>query len=193
MINQQEKPQQTGQTLIEFVIVLPLLLLLVATIFPFVRFGTLTPWLDERLWLSQFVRPEKIVHTELEHSHEKNLVPTYFSREDLLNTEKSETFGFSIPLLGDSFPGSFHVEGLCATWKEKPGPLLNADFLPKKISRDFAMIRKTPMPERKVPFLVRELTLSRFLKGGSGLFDFLKLQIFHLNLNILPAEERRGR
>ena len=174
----------------EFVILLPTLLLLVAVILPLVRFAIFTPWIDERLWLDQFIHQDQALHEELENAHERSLVPVYFSSEDLSRNQRTEIFGFPFPLPGSSFPGSLDVESLRATWGEKPGLFLDNEKLPEHISRDFAMVKKTSMPEGHVPDLVRKMTLARFLDAGTGLFESLKLDIFHMNLNILPDEKR---
>lgn len=174
----------------EFVILLPALLLLVGLILPLVRFATFAPWVDERLWLDQFIHEDQGLQEELENAHERSLVPVYFSSEDILRSQKSETFGFFFPLVKGSFPGSLDREILRATWNEKPGLFHEKEKLPEHISRDFSMLKKTSMPEEDVPDLVREMSLSRFLDAGTGLFESLNLDIFHLNLNILPDDKK---
>lgn len=189
MKSRRAKLRPTGQSLIEFVIVLPTILFLVAAILPLVRFSNFSPWLDERLWLSHFSRLEGSVHSELEHSHERDMVPVYFRQTDLSSLKTSRPFGSSVPPLGNSFPGSLYTEDLCATLEKGTRPLLETKFFPKKISRDFAMVRKTPVSERSVPSLVRRFSLLRFFEVSSGILDSLKLNFFHLNLDILPEEE----
>lgn|GEM_PF-7003375 len=174
----------------EFVILLPTLLLLVGLILPLVRFAIYTPWIDERLWLDQFIHQDQGLQQELEDAHERSLVPVYFSSKDLSRSQKTETFGFPFPLPGIPFPGSLDVESLRAGWDEKPGFFLDEGKLPEHISRDFSMVKKTSMPEGHVPELVHDMSLSRFLDAGTGLFESLKLDIFHLNLDILPDEKK---
>jgi len=173
-------------------IVLPPILLLMAIILPLVAYSVLMPWLDERLWLSQFIE-EEIVHSELEHSHEKNLIPAYFKKDTITTRTDTEALGFFLPLLNQLFPGPITIKNLHANYPEiKVTPFENPHFPHEKTSRKLAMISTHLMSENEVPSRVRNLTLSGVFHGKTETLENFGLKLFHLNLDALPETDREG-
>ena len=192
MIRNHPRKGHAGQALVEMLLVLPPILLLMAIILPLVAYSVLMPWLDERLWLSQFIE-EEIVHSELTHSHEKNLIPAYFKKDTITTHTDTEALGFFLPLLNQFFPGPITIKNLYANYPEiKVTPFENPHFPHEKISRKLAMISTHLMSENEVPSRVRNLTLSGVFHGKTGTLENFGLQLFHLNLDALPETDREG-
>jgi hypothetical protein len=186
-----DRPGKGGQSLVELLVVLPVLLLIMATIFPLLTSGIVMPWLDERLWLRQNLREGETLQSELEEAHQKTLTPPYFRQQDLEETMVREKLGVSFPLLGDSFPGLIVIRKILASHPEVKGPALaQAERSEEKITAALALLTLTAMAESEVPHRVKNMSVPGIFPWKIKAMKNLGLELFHLDLDALPEAKQ---
>lgn len=191
MIHGRTKLGQSGQSLIELIVVLPVFLLFLTIVYPLLSSGIVTPWLDEKLWLRQFLQEGKFLQSELEDIHEKNMIPLYFVQSDLEETTHQEKLGFSFPLLTKSFPGLITNQKVLAKHPEVHGIILGeANRSCEKISRSLAILTSPIIAESDIPFRIRKLSVLGVFPRKIVALRNLNLEFFHLNLDALPEADQ---
>jgi hypothetical protein len=173
--------------LIELLVVIPVLLLFLSTIFPLLVSGIAINWLDERLWLRQFYPSRKILHLELEDAHGKNLIPLYFEQKDLEETTNLEKLSPLFPLFRNFFPGPIRIKEVLANHLEGNALVFEkASRSDEKLSRNLAILASTLLTESDAPLRIKNLTVVRIFPWKVGTLKNHDFGFFHLNLDALP-------
>ena len=192
--NQAEKTR--GQALVELAVILPVLVLFMATIMPLIVNGVALPWLDERLTLRQLEQEDEQIHPLLQLTHEMDLLPPYFDKARLEESTRSASMGMSIPLLGVIFPGDMTRKMTTATLPEhgwwNRELLGNPQKEDRQISRSLTMVTAQVLVESRVPNEVKRLTLIGVASGKTGILEKAGFNLFHLNLDALPEHGKGG-
>jgi len=101
------RTRQRGQAIIEFIVVIPVLLLLVAASWTLLAYQAFPVWMDEFLGLEMSIPNGTQVYRELTDAHENSMIPPYPSREDFhWKTDISNPIKFPPPL-STLYPGRF--------------------------------------------------------------------------------------
>jgi hypothetical protein len=191
LIHDLDRPDEAGQSLIELVVVLPVLMLLLAAVCPLLASGIVKPWLDEKLWLRQFFQGGETLQSELEDAHGKNLIPMYTGQRDLEETTNLKNLGLSFPLLRNSFPGLISTQKVLSNHPEGKGITLGkTGRSDEKISRSLAMLTSTAMTEPEIPHRVRKLSILGIFSWRVEVPKKLDFEFFHLNLDALPETDQ---
>lgn len=190
MIIDPDRWDESGQSLIELILVLPVLLLFLGAVVPFLSSGIVTPWLDEKLWLRHFFPKEEILRQELKEAHGKHMVPRYFGQGDLEETTNFKKWGIPTPIHGDFFPGSLVVnkvlanlpdgKGICIVWAKESR---------ERTSRSLAMLTMETLTESDIPLRTREISVMGIFPGKIRVLENFDFHLFHLDLNALPGTD----
>ena len=180
----------------ELAVILPVLVLFMATVLPLIVKGVALPWLDERLTLRHLSQNDEQVHRLLQLTHDSDLLPPYFDKARLEESTRSASMGMSIPLLGKTFPGNMTRKLTTATlpehgwWnRELFGSPQESD---RKISRELTMVAAQVHVESGVPDKVKRLTLIGLASGKTNILKKTGFNLFHLNLDALPETGEGG-
>ncbi len=90
---------QAGQGLVEFLVILPVILVLLASVPTLLSLSIRPLWVDELLYARLLTDVESRVFDELSRGHSDSLLPAYFSREDVqvrLSRQRNGAPGFSL-------------------------------------------------------------------------------------------------
>lgn len=185
-----KKTDNKGQALIELVVILPILLLVMATVLPMVAGGVTLPLLDERLTLRHLNEEGKKTHQILQITHSDNLLPPYFEIEKLQETTEIIHQGVRLPRVGNIFSGDMTRKITIAAipkhgwWNQELLSLPQEQH--REISRDLFILAGQLLAESSVPEEVKKLTPIGVVSGTAGILEKAGLNLFHLNLNALP-------
>jgi len=186
-----------GQALVELAVILPILILFLATILPLMAKGVALPWLDERLTLRQLVHPtEDHIHHVLELTHDLDVLPAYFQQSNLEESTRRVSLVMTPPPLGRYFPGDMTRKQSIAAltenewWNRKI--LGDPQERKPRVSRDLTMLTANPFIESEIPDVVKRLTLAGAASGNMGILEKTGLNLFHLDLNALPQVGEGG-
>ena len=193
-----KKPDTKGQALTELVVILPILLLVMASILPIVANGVTLPLLDERLTLRHLNEEGKKTHQILQITHSENLLPPYFEIEKLQETTEITHQGVPLPLVGSIFSSDMTRKITVAAipkhewWNTELLALPQEQY--REISRDLFILAGQLLAESSVPEEVKKLTPIGVVSGTADILEKAGLNLFHLNLDALPeGEEEKER
>ena len=187
MINNINRRNDCGQSLVEFLVVSQIFLLFLAAIFPLLSSGAWILWLDERLWLRHFINGNQYIQSELHHAHRREMIPRYFLQKDLEETTELKKLSVILPVIKNFYPGYLKFNKIVANlpkeeWKI---PGIGCQF-DRQIYRNFTMLTPSISYSSDIPFLIRELSILGIVPWKIKLLENMKFELFHLNLDALP-------
>ena len=189
-----KRPDNKGQALIELVVMLPILLLVMATVLPIVANGVILPLLDERLTLRHLSEEGKRTHQILQITHSDNHLPPYFETEKLQETTEIIQQGVPLPLIGRIFSSDMTRKSIKTAipihgwWNREL--LASPQERHREISRDLTILADQLLPESSVPEEVKKLTSIGVVSSIAGFLEKTGLNLFHLNLDALPKKNK---
>jgi hypothetical protein len=172
-------------------IVLPVLLLFLASIFPLLSSAVVKPWLDEKLWLRHFLQGKEAIQSELENAHIKNRIPFYFEQGDLVENIGIKKLDITFPILKNSYPGQIYIQKVIADYpEEKRTTFLKSFRSGQKISRNLAMLNSSTTTNSGIPSEIRKLSVLGIFPWKMKVLKNLDSKLFHLNLDALPSSRQ---
>lgn len=186
-----------GQALVELVVILPVLILFMATVAPMLTIGTTVPWLDERLFLRQLGDDIAHIHSLLLTTHESELIPSYFETNHLEETTHDYSMETPMNIPGLVFPGALTRKTIIFTKPENGWWdsmfLKNQGEKGRQIIRSLAIVAAPVIPESRVVEKVRRLSIGGALPVPIRILKKIGIKPFHLNLDALPRAESKGK
>ncbi len=182
---------QNGQALIELVVVIPLFFVITCLFMGLIAYSQLPIWMDELLAFT-LISQQGVNHFEiLEKRRESNMFPRYFNHEEIeIHGAPSKTTSFPFPVHRTFSNNRYEVTGN-ANWHKVISrttlPLLKTLKGVESQASKMSFVSLMKLDEAQSKELIRGV----FLSGLSGnqlmkLLRKLRLNIFHLNFDILP-------
>ncbi|MDF1535002.1 MAG: hypothetical protein P1S46_00680 [bacterium] len=189
--------RQTGQALIELLVILPVFLLLFACVLPLTAYGIFPTWLDERLALSQLTEKTELIPDILSEAHGSCRTPTYPDEETIEETSTSTPTGnisFSLPgVLPDRMIR--HELSMTLTRKDLLAGSVMASWsrTSETVTRSLSLLIPDRFEEQDVSRHVKSWSLVGVLRGKDTVLKKLGINLFHLNLDAVPANDSGGK
>jgi hypothetical protein len=170
---------------------LPLLFLFIAAVFPILCSGVTTAWLDEKLWLRQFIQENGTIQSELEDAHGRSKVPTYFRLSDLEEKTELEKLGITFPHINSSYPGNIKIHKVHAYLPKSESNVFTGSYASdEKMARKLAMVVSSTPDDSDISSLIRKLTVLGIFPWKTGVLENMDFNLFHLNLDSLPDSQQ---
>lgn len=183
--------RQRGQALIEFMVIIPVFLLLVAASWTMLAYQAFPVWMDEFLSLEMSVPDGTLVYRKLTGTHENSIIPPYPSEENFhwkIGVSNSINFPSPLSIL---YPGRFFkarttVDPAQMVQKSVPfSRLLPSD--PTSLNRSLTFLSSPTYEDGDVKGMLDKIVS---MAGNGAVIRALRrigIDPVHLNLDALPT------
>ncbi len=192
-----EISNQAGQALIEMLVILPAILLFLVCVIPMTAYGIFPTWLDERLALIHLLEKRERIPDILFETHGHSLTPVYPDENDIKESSTNLKAGhISLPLPGvlqDRITRSELRTPLTRNGLLSGGVMAPRSDTGETVTRSLSLLTSYRFEEPGISRHVKSRSLVGVLKGKDTVFRKLGIDLFHLNLDAVPAGIEGGK
>jgi hypothetical protein len=187
---------QTGQALIELLVILPVFGLFMVCVLPMTAYGIFPTWLDERLALIQLMEKREQIPDILSEAHGQSLTPVYPDEDSIEETTMDRKAGhISLPLPGVRSDRIRRIELRMPITRNgllSGGVMASRPDTGETVTRSLSLLTPHRFEEPDISRHVKNRSLLGVLKGKDTVFRKLGVDLFHFNLDAVPAGIEEG-
>jgi len=187
---------QSGQALIEILLIMPIALMFLTAIGPILTQSLLHLWLGEITQLQLSLPMEDEIINTLQKNRNESRLPEYLDKEEIGTFSDKENIFPMIPPLDDFFPGQLITR--TTTYEHTPMGIgqqgIFKDDSSKKLTLTSRMALVPPhtFEETDLPSIIRNVAFCKIPGRYLNSIEKMGLKTVHLNLDTLPAAQKPG-
>lgn len=187
--------KQTGQALVELVVVAPVILSLLICAIPLAGYGIFPTWIDERLALTHLASERDQSLAFLSSTHDDHRIPTYPDKYSIQESSHNIRPNYFQPAVPGILPDRIvRLELQMPLSREELifGNIFKSwSVSAEMITRSLSLLVSQNIKEQDISGNVKIWSLVGAMKGKDTAFRKLGIELFHIDLDSIPVKETK--